>query len=96
MDYLTMYIPAGTIGAGRPACARCGAAYGLHGSILLSRAARATLAARGQLPCPHPFRVDSLAVAQRALDRAEASGDASRIFAARGDLQRLQGRGRAE
>lgn len=88
---LTTYIATDDVGAGRPACARCGAAYGLHGPVGLTRMQRAGMAARGQLACPSPYRVDTLAAAQRELVRAEASGDAARVFVARGDVQRLLG-----
>lgn len=56
----------------------CGAAYRLH------------LDGR----CPTAYRPGSLEEAQRELAQAEASGDQQRVFVARGDLQRLQGRSR--
>jgi len=64
----------------------------LHGSPLLSRAARSTLAVRGTLPCPQAYRADSVDLAEKALAAALASGDANRVFVARGDVQRLTGR----
>lgn len=50
------------------------------------------LAAGAQLQCPEAYRPGTLEEAQRGLAAAEASGDAARIFIARGELQRLQGR----
>ena len=42
--------------------------------------------------CPDLYRPPTLESAQRALERAEASGDEARIFVARGEVQRLGGR----
>lgn len=75
------YQPAAGVYVGRPPCANCGAAYRLHRSS-------------GGWPgaCPEQYRPDSLRVAQRELAAAEASGDEARVFVARGEVQRLQGR----
>lgn len=70
------YIPyEGGSWVGRPPCASCGAAYRLHRNNR----------------CPQPYRPDTLAVARRELGQALASGDAGRIFVARGEVQRLGG-----
>lgn len=61
---------------GRPPCSNCGAAYRLH----------------ADQRCPVAYRPSTLEVAQRELSDAEASGDAARIFVARGEVQRLGGR----
>lgn len=42
--------------------------------------------------CPTSYRPQTLEEAQRELQRAEASGDAGRVFVARGDVQRLGGK----
>jgi hypothetical protein len=44
------------------------------------------------LECPEAYRPSTLEAARRALADAEAAGDSARIFTARGDLQRLEGR----
>lgn len=44
------------------------------------------------LRCPTAYRPTTLAEAQRELERAQASGDAGRVFVARGDVQRLGGK----
>lgn len=54
----------------------CGAAYRLH---LEQR-------------CPEPYRPGTLEAARRELEAAERSGDEARVFVARGNLQRLEGR----
>lgn len=58
-------------------CARCGTLETLHVY---------------QQHCPTSYRPGTLQEAQAELDRAVASGDAGRIFVARGDVQRLAGR----
>lgn len=60
---------------GRPPCAACGAAYRLH---------------RGTL-CPTAYRPDDLVTAYRELKAAYYSGDQTRIFVARGNVQHLGG-----
>ena len=72
---MTTYQPQPGIFVGRPPC-HCGAAYRLHGN---------------EGACPSPYRPDTLAVAIHDLRRAVAAADTSRIFAARGDVQRLLG-----
>ena len=73
-------------GAGRPPCASCGAAYRLHGIVYVG----------GQgdeaRPCPEAYRPDTVELARRELAQAEATGDEARVFVARGNLQRLEGR----
>jgi hypothetical protein len=63
---------------GRPPCVNCGAAYRLHAQTI-------------GLQCPEPHRPSTLAEAQQALEEAQRAGDDTRIFAARGDVQRLGG-----
>jgi hypothetical protein len=46
----------------------------------------------GTMACPTPYRPDTLEEARRELEAAEASGDPGRIFVARGEVQRLEGR----
>lgn len=59
----------------------------------LTRAGLAKMEAAGlQLECPEAYRPDTLEVARRELAQAEASGDEARVFVARGNLQRLEGR----
>lgn len=70
--------------AGRPPCARCGAAWRLHH--------RTTIRHADVRLCPEAYRPDTLEVAQRELAAAEASGDQARIFVARGEVQRLAGK----
>jgi hypothetical protein len=91
MAHRSTYSPVDDIGAGRPSCRHCGAAYRLHGAAGLPGDSRAKLADAGKLPCPVAYRPDTLAAAQRALERAVASGDLSGEFVARGDVQRLRG-----
>lgn len=54
----------------------CGAAYRLHRDGA----------------CPVPYRPPTIQSAERDLRDAERSGDANRIFIARGEVQRLRGR----
>ena len=42
--------------------------------------------------CPDMYRPDTLVSARAELEAAQRSGDEARIFIARGNLQRLQGR----
>jgi hypothetical protein len=42
--------------------------------------------------CPEPYRPATIESATAELKSAEASGDANRIFVARGNFQRLKGR----
>lgn len=97
------------VGAGRPPCANCGAAARLHlpsglelregdtvpiaGRQYVTQQGWRKLVERGLL-CPEPYRPDTLEVARRELAEAEASGDEARVFVARGNLQRLEGRRR--
>jgi len=73
---MTMYEPQEGIHVGRPPCSQCGAAYRLHRDGA----------------CPAAWRPTTPAEAERELAAAEASGDAARVFVARGDLQRIRGR----
>ena len=70
------YEPQARVTVGRPPCANCGAAFRLHRDGV----------------CPTAYRPDTLEAAQRELADAERSGDANRIFVARGELQRIIGR----
>lgn len=93
-------------GPGRPPCESCGAAWRLHlpagaseadtvlisGRRFVTARGRARLEAAGGLVCPEAYRPDTLEVARRELAAAEASGDEARVFVARGNLQRLEGR----
>lgn len=81
---MTTYQPAEGVFVGRPPCVNCGAAWRLHEPVARPGAA-------GVLRCPVAYRPDTLDAANRALDEAIASGDQARIFAARGDVQRLGG-----
>ena len=106
---MTSYTPQPGVFPGRPPCATCGAAFRLHrpnvaglgpgdtadvlGKSYVTSRGLNKLAAMGALSCPDAYRPDDLATAQRALDDALASGDQARVFVARGDLQRVQGRG---
>jgi hypothetical protein len=74
------------IGAGRPPCANCGAAYRLHHADVNDSGEQYVLR------CPVAYRTDTLGAAQEDLRAAEASGDPARIFVARGNVQRLGGR----
>jgi hypothetical protein len=83
---MSTYAPQDVVGAGRPACARCGAAYRLH---------RATVNETGEqylLACPEAYRPTTVEAAELEMDAATRSGDPARIFVARGNLQRLVGR----
>ena len=76
---MSTYLPQGRPDLpGRPPCAHCGAAHRLH--------------LAPELRCPEAYRPDTLELARRELAQAEASGDEARIFVARGNLQRLEGR----
>jgi hypothetical protein len=83
---------------GRPPCRHCGAAYRLHRlrvapHPVTGQPAPAPVPAGGSgLACPTAYRPGTLEEAQRELAQAEASGDANRVFVARGNLQRLEGR----
>lgn len=76
---MTTYDPAPGVHVGRPPCTACGAAYRLH------RVGGSTLV------CPTPYRPSTLETAQRELADAERSGDPTRVFVARGEVQRLGG-----
>lgn len=98
------YAPQLGLYPGRPPCATCGADFHLHrpaagavGGLLpggrITGRGLATLAEAGvALWCPEPYRPASMAEAQRLLEEAERSGDQARVFVARGELQRLEGR----
>lgn len=77
---------------GWPPCRHCGAAYRLHRLDERTVAGAGATARVARLLCPSAYRPATLEVAQRELEAAEASGDANRIFVARGELQRLAGR----
>lgn len=62
------------------------------GQYLTSGELQRLLERRVPLRCPAAYRPTRIEEAQRALAQAEASGDPVRVFAARGDLQRLTGR----
>jgi len=101
------YVPAEGIYIGRPPCAACGANFHLHrpaeGAVagLLPRGritgrGLAKLADAGApLECPRREgdRAASLEEAEAQLVQAEAGGDPVREFVARGEVQRLRGRG---
>ena len=75
---MTTYRAQEGVFVGRPPCAECGANYHLHRDGV----------------CLAAWRPTTPAEAQRELAAAEASGDPTRVFVARGDLQRLEGRAR--
>lgn len=79
---MSTYEPQEGVLAGRPPCRNCGAAYRLHYPA----------GKRGGMECPTAYRPGTLAEARDQLDKAEASGDANRIFVARGEVQRLASR----
>lgn len=87
---VSTYSPQATVGPGRPPCANCGAAWRLHRNPALDT--RPLEQHEPRHPCPRAYRPATLEVAQRELEQAEASGDANRIFVARGEVQRLRGR----
>lgn len=103
---MSTYVPQQSMGAGRPTCAACGAAYRLHRTLEHSPECDARKAsgvggcwcalpevrASLTLRCPEAYRPDTLEIARRELEAAEASGDEARVFVARGNLQRLAGR----
>lgn len=105
---MSTYAPQEGVYPGRPPCANCGANFQLHRAPVAATAGlpgRAMVTGRGlaklydagvQLECPEAYRPGTLELARRALEEAEASGDANRIFTARGDLQRLEGRRRID
>lgn len=89
------YAPVDGTFVGRPPCASCGASFHLHqpsGSVVDGKLRQRLFDGGTPLLCPQAARPDSLEAARRVLEDAEASGDAARIFAARGDVQRLEGR----
>jgi hypothetical protein len=61
----------------RTHCAGCGAARVAHHHTTHA--------------CPTPYRPSTLADAMREFEAATAAGDQNRIFAARGEVQRLHG-----
>jgi hypothetical protein len=77
---------------GWPPCRHCGAAYRLHHLDERTVAGAGATARVARLRCPEAYRPGTLEEAQRELAQAEASGDANRVFVARGNLQRLAGR----
>jgi len=81
---MTAYAPQRGLFVGRPPCFHCGAAYRLHHK-----------ADDGTLACPTRWRPSSLRVAVDALEAARERGDQAALFAARGDIQHLLGRGHA-
>jgi hypothetical protein len=101
---VSTYSPREGVFVGRPPCANCGANLQLHtlppdvaaqvpdGHQLTSSGLQKLLDGGARLRCPTPYRPGSVEDARRALEEAERSGDAARIFTARGDLQRLVGR----
>jgi hypothetical protein len=101
---MSAYSPAPGVFVGRPPCAECGANVQLHrppaeylpatlvGHHITSRGLGKLLAAGVPLNCPQAYRPGTLEEAQRGLEEAERSGDPARVFVARGELQRLEGR----
>lgn len=99
---MSTYTPSETAGepGARPPCATCGAAFRLHRqhSPECERRAASGLGGcwcaqlLGYPRCPEAYRPDTLEVARRELADAERSGDEARVFVARGNLQRLEGR----
>jgi hypothetical protein len=87
---VSTYEPQEGVLAGRPPCRHCGAAFRLHRNPALDE--RPLEQHEPRHPCPTAYRPGSLEEAQRELVAAEASGDANRIFVARGEVQRLAGR----
>lgn len=73
----TTYRPQPGVHVGRPPCAECGAAYRLHRDGA----------------CPTAYRPGTIEAAVRELEGAIARKDPAAVFAARGDIQRLMGRG---
>lgn len=79
-------------GEGRPPCANCGAALRLHNHPTAYGPEFRILVDTGrasELTCPEAYRPATLEAAQSELRAAERSGDETRIFVARGNLQRL-------
>jgi hypothetical protein len=94
---VSAYRPAEGVYVGRPPCVECGANFNLH-RALEARATTSTQLAqlhRNRVPllCPEAYRPSTLEEARRGLADAERSGDEARVFVARGELQRLAGRG---
>lgn len=93
---MTTYQPQEGVHIGRPPCANCGANFHLHhdaerhGSHLPDRLCLECERV-GPPACPTPYRPGGLQAAADALRSAYRAGDANRVFAARGDLQRLLG-----
>lgn len=69
------YSPAEGIFIGRPPCGSCGANWHLHHDGA----------------CPEPYRPSSLVAALGELADAVRAGNPIRVFAARGEVQRLMG-----
>lgn len=94
---MSAYRAAEGVFVGRPPCAECGANFNLHRASEARSTTAAQLATlhRNGVPlmCPEAYRPGSLEEARRGLADAERSGDEARIFVARGELQRLAGRG---
>ena len=97
------YVPQAGAHVGRPPCATCGADFHLHRPEAdLVPGPRFQVTGRGlgkladagaPLFCPEPYRPDTLQAAVSALQTAQGRHDPAATFAARGDLQRLLGRG---
>lgn len=95
---MSAYRPAEGVFVGRPPCAECGANFNLHRPTTIGAGATSTQLASAYrhgvpLRCPEAYRPGTLEEAVRGLVEAERSGDEARIFVARGELQRLAGRG---
>jgi hypothetical protein len=96
---VSTYQPMPGVYPGRPPCANCHAARRLHRDHTAPCEARAErgiggcwCARLGAPFCPEAYRPTTVEVARRELEAAEATGDQARIFVARGNLQRLEGR----
>lgn len=103
---MSSYRPAPGVWVARPPCDNCRANFHLHrpptappspGDRRSERRVTGVDLAQAYdmgvpLACPEGYRVGSIEEAQEGLRRAEASGSQERVFVARGDLQRLEGR----
>lgn len=95
----TTYAPQDGVFPGRPPCAACGADFHLHrppdaGPLRVTgRGLGKRHDAGGALRCPTAYRPDTLGTAVAAMADAATRHDPAGVFAARGDIQRLLGRG---
>lgn len=99
--------PAEPGGPAQPPCANCGAAFRLHRPLaadvaglavevagrqyVTAQGMRKLLAMGARLACPTAARPGSLAGAMQQLLAATIAGNATAVFSARGEVQRLMG-----